>query len=224
MKRATFKRGCVVLLLISAAACGGGNSTTTSPSPTQTPTTTFSLTGTVTGGNVFTATTPTAISGATVSVIDGPNAGKSTTTDASGKYTFTGLQQSGFTVNVSAVGYVSQSRPVTLTSIQTLNFALTQPPATIVLTGRVTDSATSAPISGAIVSINGRYRATTDSVGNYSVTGLLDAGGDYRHYVCFSQRLRKRLPLHPRDVSECSPVSHRADYGRRLEGRDRCAG
>jgi hypothetical protein len=52
------------------------------------------------------------------------------------------------------------------------------PPATIVLTGTVTDSATSAPISGATVSINGRYRTTTDSSGNYSVTGLLDAGGD----------------------------------------------
>ena len=53
------------------------------------------------------------------------------------------------------------------------------PPPTIVLTGQVTDSATSAPIAGAIVSINGRYRATTDSSGNYSVTGVLDAGRGY---------------------------------------------
>ena len=53
------------------------------------------------------------------------------------------------------------------------------PPATIVLTGQVTDSTTSAPISGAIVSINGRYRTTTDSSGNYSVTGLLDFGRGY---------------------------------------------
>jgi hypothetical protein len=49
----------------------------------------------------------------------------------------------------------------------------------IVLTGQITDSITSAPISGATVSINGRYRTTTDSSGNYSVTGLLDAGGNY---------------------------------------------
>jgi CarboxypepD_reg-like domain len=168
---------CLAVVLLAATACSD-NRTTTSPSPTQTPTTTFSLTGAVTGGNVFTGTTPTAILGATVSVIDGPNAGKSTTTDASGKYTFTGLQQSGFTVNVSAVDYVSQSRPVTLTSNQTLNFVLTQPPATIVLTGRVTDATTSAPIAGAVVSINGRYRATTDSAGNYTVTGLLDAGSN----------------------------------------------
>src|SRR5687767_9869907 len=52
------------------------------------------------------------------------------------------------------------------------------PPRSIVLSGQVTDSTTSAPISGAIVSINGRYTATTNSSGNYSVTGLLDAGGD----------------------------------------------
>jgi len=53
------------------------------------------------------------------------------------------------------------------------------PPTTILLTGQVTDSATSAPIPGATVSINGRYRTTTDSSGNYSVSGLLDAGGNY---------------------------------------------
>jgi hypothetical protein len=52
-------------------------------------------------------------------------------------------------------------------------------PATIVLTGQVTDSATSAPISGATVSINGRYGTTTDSLGNYSLTGLLDYGGNH---------------------------------------------
>ena len=49
----------------------------------------------------------------------------------------------------------------------------------IVLTGRVTDSTTSAPIPGAIVSINGRYRGPTDSSGYYSVTGLLDYGRNF---------------------------------------------
>jgi hypothetical protein len=55
------------------------------------------------------------------------------------------------------------------------------PPPTIVLTGQVTDSTTASPISGATVSINGRYRTTTDGSGNYSLTGLLDAGrnGDF---------------------------------------------
>jgi hypothetical protein len=49
----------------------------------------------------------------------------------------------------------------------------------IVLTGQVTDAATSAPVAGAIVRINGRYSAVTDASGRYSVSGLLDAGSGY---------------------------------------------
>ena len=52
-------------------------------------------------------------------------------------------------------------------------------PPTIVLTGEVIDAITLAPIAGAAVSINGRYATVTDSQGNYTVTGLLDAGTNY---------------------------------------------
>ena len=51
-------------------------------------------------------------------------------------------------------------------------------PPTIVLTGQVIDAITSAPIAGAAVSINGRYATVADGAGNYSVTGLLDAGSN----------------------------------------------
>jgi Carboxypeptidase regulatory-like domain len=64
--------------------------------------------------------------GATVLIVDGPNAGKSATTDAAGSYSLTGLQQSGFTANASASHYTSQSKSVTLTSDQTLSFQLTR--------------------------------------------------------------------------------------------------
>jgi hypothetical protein len=43
------------------------------------------------------------------------------------------------------------------------------------LGGKVIDGTTSAPIAGAAVSINAKYRTTTDSSGHYRVTGLLDA-------------------------------------------------
>jgi hypothetical protein len=159
-------------------ACGDHGSATTSPSSTPTPTpaaTTLSLNGTVTD-----STTASSISGATVRIADGPNVGKSATTDGSGNYSLTGLQPSGFTVNVSANNYASQSTGLTLTSNQTLAFRLNRPPTpNFTLTGQVTDRATSAPISGATVSINGRYRSTTDSLGNYSVVGFLDAGGNH---------------------------------------------
>lgn len=129
---------------------------------------------------------PTALAGATVSIVDGPNAGKSTTTDASGKYAFTALQQAGFTVKVSAATYVTQSRSITLTSNLTLDFSLTVPPASVVLTGQVSDAITSAPIGGAVVSINGRYNGTTDSAGRFSVAGLLDLGNTNFTYVSAS--------------------------------------
>jgi hypothetical protein len=48
------------------------------------------------------------------------------------------------------------------------------PPHPIVVTGQVTDSATSAPISGAIVSFNLGGSTTADGSGNFSVTGSLD--------------------------------------------------
>ena len=71
-------------------------------------------------------TTFAGIPGATVLVVDGPNAGKSATTDAAGGYGFTGLQQSGFTATAAASNYTSQSKSVTLTSDQTLSFQLTR--------------------------------------------------------------------------------------------------
>jgi len=52
-------------------------------------------------------------------------------------------------------------------------------PPTIVLTGQVIDAITLAAIAGAGVWINGRYATVVDGEGNYSVTGLLDAGTNY---------------------------------------------
>lgn len=97
----------------------------------------------------------------------------------SGNYSFNALQQSGFTVKASAADYISQSQSVTLTSNQTLNFSLRPQPLAITLTGRVTDAATAGAIAGAIVSINGRYRGTTDNSGHFSVAGLLDYGSNH---------------------------------------------
>lgn len=178
--------GCVVLLLILAPACGGGSSTATSPSPTLSPAqaspaptiTRFSL-----NGRVISSFSSFPIPDATVSIVDGPDAGTSATTDASGNYTFTGLQPSRFKVNVSADNYFSSSAPVTLTSNQTQTFFLIPTGPSIVLTGQVTDAATSAPIAGATVRINGRYSTITDGSGRYSVTGFLDLPADNATYI-----------------------------------------
>jgi hypothetical protein len=135
------------------------------------------------GGKINNSDTSAPVTGATVSVVDGPNAGQSATTDASGTYTLSALHQSGFTVSATAPSYISQSQGVTLTANRTLNFSLRPQPAGIALTGRVADAVTGIPIAGATVSINGRYRGTSDNSGQFSVAGLLDSGNhsDYTY-------------------------------------------
>ena len=107
-------------LLCATVACGGGSGSPAAPSSPTGPSTS-SLSGQVTD-----SVTSNAIPGAVVSIADGPNAGRSATTDASGNYNLTGLQRSGFTVNVTAAGYTPTSRGVTLTSDQTVSFRLTR--------------------------------------------------------------------------------------------------
>jgi hypothetical protein len=112
---------CVVPLLVTAC---GGSSTPTAPSTPQS--TTFTLSGQVTD-----STAGTGISGATITIVDGPNASKSATTDSSGGYSLSGLPSSTFTVSVSAGNYTSHSKSVTLTSNQTVSFQLVRLSATI---------------------------------------------------------------------------------------------
>jgi hypothetical protein len=76
--------------------------------------------------------------------VDGVNSGKSITTSSAGSYSFTALQQAGFTVNTSAGDYASQSKGVSLTSNQTLSFRLNRTtsrvqPMAFELTGAATD-------------------------------------------------------------------------------------
>ena len=61
-----------------------------------------------------------------------------------------------------------------LLSNQTRTIVLVPLGPVIQLSGQVTDDGTSAPIAGATVTVNGRYRTTTDASGNYSLTGRLD--------------------------------------------------
>jgi hypothetical protein len=102
----------ITLGALLAGACGGS---ATSPSQTA-----FSLSGQVTS-----ALTSSPVAGATVTIVDGPNAGKTATTDGSGNYGFSGLERAGFTVSVSADGFAPQSQGISLTSNQTASFRLT---------------------------------------------------------------------------------------------------
>jgi Carboxypeptidase regulatory-like domain len=167
------KRSCVLLLLVPVLACSGSESETASPaapSPAAPSTrSTFTL-----SGQVITSGTRVPISEATVSVINGSDAGRSAITDTAGNFNFTEMQQSSVIVDVSAAEYFSTRAPVASNQIQTIFLVPFGP--VIQLSGRVTDANTSTPIAAATVYINGRYHSTTNASGHYSLTGHLDIG------------------------------------------------
>jgi hypothetical protein len=151
----------VLVLMIGAmlAACNGGG-TATSPTPAPPPVaTTFSLSGRVTD-----SATSTAIAGATVSIADSINAGKTATTDASGNYSFTGLQQAGFTVNAAAGAYQPSAQSATLTSNLTLNFSLAQQSFAGNWSGMTTQSGTTA-VAPITFTVSGANAVTALRVG-----------------------------------------------------------
>lgn len=101
-------------------SCGGGSEgggNPSGPSPTPTPST-FTLTGSVS------STTGGGIGGATVTVVDGANAGKSATTDGAGSFSLTSLQPGGFTVRARAQYYEEASVGVTVTSNTSTSLSL----------------------------------------------------------------------------------------------------
>jgi hypothetical protein len=112
----------IVLTNAAAACCRnpmGLDTIVLTATPSAAPTT-FSLSGQVTD-----AASGAGIPNANIAISDGPNAGRSIRTDGSGNYTLADLRPSGFTVNVAASNYLSQSKGVTLTSNQTLSVQLT---------------------------------------------------------------------------------------------------
>lgn len=110
-----------VLACALTVACGGGSSPT-SPTPPATttppPATTASLSGSVsssTGGPV---------TGATVTIADGSNAGRSTTTSSTGTYRFDNLTPSNGNVIVRASGFEDNGNGLFITGSASLNFTL----------------------------------------------------------------------------------------------------
>jgi Carboxypeptidase regulatory-like domain len=157
--------------LLAVIACGGSSST---PSPTTPTATTYTLSGTVTN-----ATTAAPIAGATVTIGDGPNAGRSATTDGAGSFSITGLQSSGFTVTVAAAGYVTATKGVGLISNQTITVQLAPTiPSTYTLSGVVTDGTSGGVLPNIQMKVLPQSdccqgaTTTTNASGRYSLSGV----------------------------------------------------
>jgi hypothetical protein len=113
-------RAFVLAVAFLVAACSSENSTSPTPTPTPTPTPQrYTLSGTVTDKS-----TAAPLSSATITVTDGPNAGRSATTDSAGRYTFADLQSSRFTIRVTRDGYGETTDNVMLNANIMVNVAL----------------------------------------------------------------------------------------------------
>lgn len=130
---------------------------------------TFAITGVLTDatGAALASTTVTLSGGATRTVV----------TDASGRYSFTGLPNGNYIVSVSLAGYsfTPTSRNVTLSgaNIGGGDFAGGQAASTSVVSGTMTNQA-GARMAGVLITMTGAANMTivTDASGNYSFSGL----------------------------------------------------
>ena len=104
---------------VALAECGGSSSSPTNTTTTTTVQPTWTLWGAVTDES-----TGRPISGARVTVMDGPNVSLGASTDANGAYSLTSLKQCGMTAQASASRYNSLSKSVTLTSDKRIDYAL----------------------------------------------------------------------------------------------------
>lgn len=108
-------------LVLSLPACGKDSPTGPSSTPPATqPPGPVALAGTVTAA----AGAGGRISGATVAVLDGANAGRMTTTNASGEYRLENLAQANANVSASATGFLSANLGVFVDGTAQLNFVL----------------------------------------------------------------------------------------------------
>jgi hypothetical protein len=75
-------------------------------------------------GTVRDSVSESGLSGATVMILDGPNAGQRTTTTSSGSYEFSGRNSGNTNVSAKRIGYHEKRSGVYIDGINTLDFAL----------------------------------------------------------------------------------------------------
>lgn len=118
------------VLCLAGAACSGDKTNNPAPAPSPTPVV-ISLAGTVS------ATGGARVQTATVRFHDGPNAGRSTTTNASGEYTFENLLAGNANVVASTFIHGEVVTGITLNGAQRLDFTLPTPACQLNNTGWV---------------------------------------------------------------------------------------
>jgi hypothetical protein len=172
---------CAVLALaLIATACGSSSpaapSSTASTSTTATPApaapaptpvaTTFTLSGSITFQGLGTG-----IPSASVTILDGANAGKTVQTDPAGHYELTGLTSGGFNVSITSSGFIGVTRPVNLSANSTLSAALL--PSALFTQSGVGDNVFTVPGYVTKVRIDGSYQGSCQNFIVKAGTSLL---------------------------------------------------
>ena len=172
----------LLAVVLSAAALGCGSDSGTSPTPNPAPTpapapapspspapapSTVSLTGTVStsGGD--------RLGGVTLTILDGPDAGKTAGTNSNGEYRFDSLTASNANLKAIATFYAEARSGVYVDGTNTLDFTLSR--LTVSLSGMVQNSS-GARLNGATVTVldgpNKDLTAQTNSNGDYVFSSL----------------------------------------------------
>ena len=184
MRRHQLLAAAALILGLVMAACGGsgGSAAPTAPTTPVQPTVNYVVSGTVTAADA------SGLAGALVSVADGPNAGRSTTTDGSGAYSLSLPSGGGFTVTISANGYLSQAKGITLTpSSPTGSFSARLLPARIWTASGTGDTVFDMPTYITRVKITGDYTSYSSNfivhIGSaHVVNELVGTGWGQTHF------------------------------------------
>jgi len=166
MRNKFFSVGMIVLLMLFIIACGSSD---------DAPPVTYNISGTVSGAT---------LDGITINLTGA--ATTSTTTDASGNFSITGLANGTYTVTSIKAGYtfnpVSSVVVVSGASVANANFVAT---AAYAPTFSISGAVSGAVQAGVMITLSGTQAGTaiTNASGNYSFSGLVDRTYVERHHT-----------------------------------------
>ena len=132
-------------------------------------------------GTVTEADSPSSpVSSARVAIVAGPESGREAITDAAGHYRLDAVSTAPLTLEVSGVGFVTQTRTLTPQPNQQTDFVLVRTDTGIPIRGRVVDVLSGAGVSGADIVGSGMAASRSDEDGSFVLAAWPVSSGPRR--------------------------------------------